>query len=582
MVKYKVFQRLLLMLAFLFVPATILFAFANQTSKDVVTKTLENSAAKQMEFTMQQMEQSLRQLEKQTLLLANDTTIKSYASSWEFPEYLNHLLMRKTIEEKLELQSQAEPLIHELTVYWPVIQEAISTSKTVKYNQNELVNKPKNQWYAQKTHGLLTFHLLMTNPSIIAADSSHITSVVETTISSKYLRSVLKGLDKTGNGNSFFYFSEDDLIGNADVDPALFELFLNEEENVLDGNISGHPKLTVFEIGGVEYLVQSMKSPSLGGTLFSYIKLGEFLNPLQKVNLLVNGSLFFLLISGITISLMFYRQFRMPFGYLMRKIENLGRGDYGSRATLKTKTEFDYLFDRFNEMASRIQSLIENVYEEKVRTREAEYKHLQSQINPHFLYNCLFYIVSMANKSPGAVISMAKNLSDFYRYITLKAGETTTLADEIRLIESYLEVQSLRNTRLTFSIEIPTAMLGLPVPSLLLQPIVENAVVHGIEQKRNAGKIHIHGAINGSQYIINIDDDGEGLCEEDLKSLHDRVQANYQNTDEMGCGLRNVHHRLMNRYGKPSGLSFSINEWGGFRVVLQILNKENFNERITG
>ncbi len=99
---------------------------------------------------------------------------------------------------------------------------------------------------------------------------------------------------------------------------------------------------------------------------------------------------------------------------------------------------------------------------EHVRTREAEYKHLQSQINPHFLYNCLFYIVSMANKSPAAVISMAKNLPNFYRYITRKAGTNSTIEDEIRLIESYLEVQSLRNKRLTYEIDIPPSMLVSP------------------------------------------------------------------------------------------------------------------------
>lgn len=585
MIKFKVFKRMLIMLALLLVPAIVLFAYANQTSKDVVKTTLERSASKQMEYTINQLEQSLRQLEKQTLLLANDATITSYASSWEFPEYINHLLLRKTIEEKLELQSQAEPLIHELKIYWPTIKEVVSSNKNeslVQFNPELFVNKPKNQWYAEASDDLLTFHLLMTNPTLVAADSSNIVTVVETTISSRYLQSVLRGLDETGNGTSFFYFPDHGLIGNDDMDPSLFQALLENGDNVLRGGISGYPKLTVIEIGNIEYLVQSMQSPSIGGTLFSYIELDEFLNPLQKVNWLVNSSLFFLLVTGITISFMFYKQFRIPLAYLVRKIEYLGRGDYGSRATLKTNTEFDYLFDRFNEMASRTQALIENVYEEKVRTRELEYKHLQSQINPHFLYNCLFYIVSMANKSPGAVISMAKNLSDFYRYITRKAGETTTLAEEIRLIESYLQVQALRNTRLSYSIDIPTAMHGLPVPSLLLQPIVENAVVHGIEQKQEAGNIRIRGSVSGSKYVIYIDDDGVGLREEEMKSLNNYVHAKYQSTEEIGCGLRNVHHRLTNRYGNHSGLSFSSNEWGGFRVILQITVKEDSNERIIG
>lgn len=582
MIKYKIFQKLLVMLAVLLIPATLLFAYANHKSENVVRETLENSASKQLEFTIQQMEQSLRQLERQTVLLVNDSTIKAYSTSFEFPEYLDHLLMRKTVEEKLILQHQAEPLIHNLTVYWPSIQEVISTAGTIDFNYGELVKKPNNRWFVSNEEGKLTFHLLFTNPSIAVPDLSNIVSIVEMTISSDYVRSILRGLDASGNGKSLFYFPGAELIGSEAVDMNLFSRLL--EEKVFDGSTSAQPRLTVLDIEGEEYMVQSIWIPSLGGTIVNYIRLDEFLSPLQKVNWLVNGSLLFLFIAGIMISYLFFRHFRMPFGYLVRKIESLGAGDYASRALVKTNTEFDYLFGRFNDMASRIQSLIENVYEEKVRTREAEYKHLQSQINPHFLYNCLFYIVSMANKSPAAVISMAKNLSEFYRYITRKAGTNTTMEDEIRLIESYLEVQSLRNKRLTYKIEIPSSMLGLSVPILLLQPIVENAVVHGLEQKRDAGYIQIWGTKTDNHYIIHVDDDGAGLSEEEMESLKDRVRNNLPLSDEMGCGLWNVHHRIVHRYGSDCGLSFSVNEWGGFRVTLTLSYREQevSNERLTG
>lgn len=581
MIKYKIFQKLLVMLAVLLIPATLLFAYANHTSENVVRETLESSASRQLEFTIQQMEQSLRQLEKQTVLLVNDSTIKAYASSMEFPEYLNHLLMRKTVEEKLILQNQAEPLIHNLTVYWPSIREVISTAGTTEFNDEELAKKPNNRWFVSNEEGELNFHLLFTNPSIAEPDLSNIVSIVEMTISSDYVRSILRGLNASGNGKSLFYFPGAELIGSDGVDMKLFPRLL--EEKVFDGSTSAHPRITVLEMEGVEYMVQSIGIPSLGGTIVSYIQLDEFLSPLQKVNWLVNGSLFFLFIAGIAISYLFFSHFRMPFGYLVRKIESLGAGDYASRALVKTNTEFDYLFERFNDMASRIQSLIENVYEEKVRTREAEYKHLQSQINPHFLYNCLFYIVSMANKSPAAVISMAKNLSEFYRYITRKAGTNTTMEDEIRLIESYLQVQSLRNKRLTYKIDMPPSMLALSVPTLLLQPIVENAVVHGLEQKRDAGYIQIRGTITDHHYFIHVDDDGAGLSEEEMQSLKDRVRNNIPLSDEMGCGLWNVHHRIVHRYGSNCGLSFSINEWGGFRVTLQLSYREQevSNEHLT-
>lgn len=583
MIKYKIFQNLLVMLAALLVPATLLFAYANHTSKTVLKETLENSAAKQLEFTMQRLEQSLRQLEKQTLMIVNDPTIKSYASSSDFPGYLDHLFMRKTIEEKLMLQSQAEPLISRLTLYWPPIGEVISSDGlSVPYDHRKLASRKLNQWTAEYADGQLSFHLLFSFPSIAAPDLSNTVAVAETALSSEYLRSVLAGLDATGNGTSFFYFPKADIVRNNEIDHNLLNLMA--EAHLLETDEAAHPKLSVLKTGGEQYLVQSIFSPSLGGSLISYIRLDEFLTPLQNANLLVNGSLLFLFVAGIMICYLLFRHFRMPFAYLVRKIESLGAGDYSSRATAKMNNEFDYLFGKFNDMASRIQSLIENVYEEKVRTKEAEYKHLQSQINPHFLYNCLFYIVSMANKSPDAVISMAKNLAGYYRYITRKAGNVTTMEDELRLIANYLKVQSLRNKRLAYEIEMPSAMLNLAVPTLLLQPIVENAIVHGIEQKSDSGKVLIRGVVHADHYLIHIDDDGSGLSSEELQQLLSRVQSGDRTNDETGCGLHNVHWRLLHRYGGHSGLSFSANEWGGLRVTIRLhdIQQEDAHERLIG
>ncbi|MFC4776642.1 sensor histidine kinase [Paenibacillus sp. GCM10023252] len=571
MLQYKVFRRLLLMLAALLLPTTLLFTYANQTSKNVVKETLENSASKQVEYTIGRLEQTLRQLEQQTLVLTNDSSIRSYSNQWDDNGYLNHLLNRKPVEEKLELQSQAEPLFEEITVHFPRIEEVVSTVRTARYNYEELARKPKNQWYAEKKNDQLSFRLLLSNSPFFSTDWSNITTIVETAISSAYLNSVLEGLDQSGNGTSILVFGNGEIIANEDTtDHVQSRLIKQAKLTALTNDNSSRPLLSTVDIDGEEYLIQSMRVPSLEGTLISYIKTDDFLLPLRKVNGLVNGSLILLFLTGIIFAYLFYKHFRLPFAYLVRKIENLGAGDYAVRATVKTRTEFDFLFERFNDMAAKTQSLIENVYEEKVRTREAEYKYLQSQINPHFLYNCLFYIVSMANKSPEAVISMAKNLSHFYRYITHKAGAITTLEDEIRLIRSYLDVQSLRNRRLTYTIDIPPVMMELAMPSLLLQPIVENAIVHGIEGKQESGNVQITGTLQDSSYILYFDDDGLGLSDEEIVNLTERVQSKYQTTEEMSCGMRNVHHRIINQYGKSSGISFLRNEWGGLRVVLLI------------
>ncbi|MCL6458614.1 MAG: histidine kinase [Gorillibacterium sp.] len=573
MIKYKTFRNLLIMLVLLLAPATLLFSYANRVSENVVQETLEHSASKQLEFSMLQLELSLRQLETQATLFINDSTVKAYGSSSEFSEYINHLLLRRNVEENLVLYSQADPLAHDLSVYWPSLNETLSSNSQKKLTVSQLETMPRNRWFMQDQDGELTFHFLLSNPAITSPNLQHAVAVVETTIASKYLLSVLQGLDSSGNGKSFFYFQGAVPLADHTVDSRLISLI--EHKKLLTEASTTHPELFTVSLDKVKYLVQMVSSPSLGGTLVSYIKLNRFLNPLKEVNLLVNGSLLFLFVAGIALSVLLYRNFRIPLGYLVRKIDQLGSGNYQSRAVVQGNNEFDYLFEKFNDMELRIQTLIENVYEEKVRTQEAEYKHLQSQINPHFLYNCLFYIVSMAHKSPEAVVSMAKNLAQYYRYITRKVGanKNSLLVDEIHLIESYLEVQALRNKHLHYEIAVPDSMFDLQVPTLLLQPIVENAFIHGLDQKRDSGRIRIVGSTFNNRHTLIIEDDGKGMTEEARRTLAGQILES-QSTDEIGCGLWNINQRLINRFGSDAGLSFSSSEWGGLQVTMVWTSKE--------
>src|SRR5690606_39681649 len=124
-------------------------------------------------------------------------------------------------------------------------------------------------------------------------------------------------------------------------------------------------------------------------------------------------------------------------------------GYFSVRLNYSARNEFSLLFARFNIMAQRIQELIENVYEEKLRRREATLKQLQSQINPHFLYNCLFFIKNMARmKNEEAVVAMSLNLGEYFRYTTRLGNQTATLAEELSVIVNYLEIQNLRMRRI--------------------------------------------------------------------------------------------------------------------------------------
>jgi two-component system sensor histidine kinase YesM len=259
----------------------------------------------------------------------------------------------------------------------------------------------------------------------------------------------------------------------------------------------------------------------------------------------------------------------------------LKRGDLSTRIEYRSNNEFGYLIQRFNEMAERIQVLVEDVYAEKIRSRDATLKQLQSQINPHFLYNSLFFIINSAElEDRESVVMMAQNLAEFYRYTTRVENQSVKLKDELNLVRHYLSIQTLRMHRLESVISVPDEMLEENMPRLILQPLVENAIVHGIEHREGGGCITIAGLQDPEFNRIMVEDNGAGLPDKKLQAL--RSQLKEQMNDEIGCGTWNVHHRLLYQFGEGSGLTFEQVLGGGLRVTVtwrrnQMLAKDNWD-----
>ena len=141
-------------------------------------------------------------------------------------------------------------------------------------------------------------------------------------------------------------------------------------------------------------------------------------------------------------------------------------------------------------MVAQIQMLFTSLKTETDLRRNAEMKQLQAQINPHFLYNSLFFIMSMAKSSPEAVIRMSKHLAEYYRYLTRLDSSSVTLATELELADHYLGIMALCKT-MDYDIKLPDELKEQPIMPLIIQPIVENAILHGIEERQGAHRVAI-------------------------------------------------------------------------------------------
>jgi two-component system sensor histidine kinase YesM len=269
---------------------------------------------------------------------------------------------------------------------------------------------------------------------------------------------------------------------------------------------------------------------------------------------------------------MLYGQVQVPIKQLVVSFQKLKNGDYSVRLTPKNarKSEFHFLFTRFNLMVEQIQELFEKVYLEQIHVREAKLKQLQSQINPHFFYNCFSFISSMAKlKNYQSVVAMSQALSNYYRYTTRQEKEFVPLAEELGFVGNYLNIQQMRMNRLSYVIEIPEPMKSLPIPPLIVQPLVENAVLHGIEPYPEAGRIRITGTYNGTEAVLAVEEDGIGLTSEKMLALQYRLSRPKE--DELGYGLWNVQQRMQLRFGESSGIELANSPLGGLKIQIKWL-----------
>ncbi|MBW7452647.1 histidine kinase [Paenibacillus sepulcri] len=248
-----------------------------------------------------------------------------------------------------------------------------------------------------------------------------------------------------------------------------------------------------------------------------------------------------------------------PMNSLIRGMRRTAQGDFSIRLSEGATQEFKFLNETFNRMVSQIRSLKINVYEEMLKTQEAEFRHLQSQINPHFYLNSLNIIHSLSKLGHNdLVMEMAHHLTDFFRFITRANREYITLEEETEHIRNYLEIQRLRfPQKLTFEMTVPREYKNQSVLPLMIQPFVENAVVHGMKTGRHVFHITVEArscSENPGVMEIVIADNGIGFSAETLERLNSGLTTETANSGSLG--ILNVQHRLKHKYGRSVSIRF--------------------------
>ena len=280
---------------------------------------------------------------------------------------------------------------------------------------------------------------------------------------------------------------------------------------------------------------------------------------------------------------------KQPIERLEEAAARIAEGSLDERIVDTEVTELRNLTAQVNIMAEKLTSMMRKSHQDAKNLRKAELRTLQAQINPHFLYNTLDAIVWKAEAGDkDEVIGLTSSLSDFFRISLSSGADWIPISQEKKHIEGYLKIQQTRyRDILRYEIDIPDEIGEYYILKLLLQPLVENAIYHGIKIKRGGGKITVTGRLEDGNLIFSVRDTGLGMTEDQLKNLSDRMKNGLPTVSEGsgGFGLVNVNLRIRLYYNLEAGLKIESSTEGtevSFKVPCKVREEIFEDESVSG
>ncbi len=271
--------------------------------------------------------------------------------------------------------------------------------------------------------------------------------------------------------------------------------------------------------------------------------------------------------AALVLFITFRHFFNKPYAKLLGAMNEVSRGNFDVRLDDKISSDFQYIYDGFNYMTSSVSGYIEENYRQKVMRTESEFKALQAQINPHFLYNCFANIRSFCKMGDiESVALMTENLSKLFLYITRNAAPIVPLCNEAENLQNYLQIQQMRfGDRVRVEVqELPEEFRDVPIPKLCLQPIAENAYKYAFADKDSGGIFRVGYAVSGNELSITLEDNGDisdRQIAEIARSLTDAAETS---------GIVNVSRRLRHYADGYGRVEVTRSSLGGLCVTLRL------------
>jgi two-component system, sensor histidine kinase YesM len=292
-------------------------------------------------------------------------------------------------------------------------------------------------------------------------------------------------------------------------------------------------------------------------------------NYIKYVTLIV---ILILTVIAILIANFFAKYITNPVSALVQQTKQINENNLNLTFQPNGPKEIQILNTAMDELMVRINTLLEQIRLEQDEKRQLEFSVLHAQINPHFLYNTLYSIKGLSDMGMNKeASSMITALSNFFRISISRGKEIISLEEELAHIKNYLIIQEMRyGDDFSYQIQIDPSLLKYKIVKLTLQPLIENAIYHGVKQKRGKGEIIVNGYESEDHIYLEVVDNGSGISHDRLSEIREELSSQKVHSPTIGIGLRSVHERIKMHFGEPYGLTVESEEGVGTHSMVTI------------
>ncbi len=556
---FSVFTTLFILysLLILILCAVLIGIFQNYMNRS--TEVLIQSKQVQAQNVLKTLEQQFDAIYQHEINLANSTNVRKLAYQVYEDNYERTQLIL-TLQRTIEGIQGMSPLIKEIVISFP--SEGMAVSSVVGYMKETMDSLPSQGEGGDEFNYFMTFdgEILMnfSYPLTYSENSDYIPDFnIRIILSQELLAETLTVFhDERGSGGSLLFRLDTDVfIGSGPGSPA---------EGL-------HTLPTDYRQAAEDYQFSELASLKYPLSIISFIN-RQLIREIRVKYITLLASVVLILSALYAFSLIYTRRIVVrPLKELMNAFGSIQNGDFTVRIYHAPHDEFDYLYTHFNDSVSYIEKLIEDIREQEKLLQNAELAQLQSQINPHFLYNSFFIINRMAkNEAYDQITKFVTSLAKYYRFINKETHNFIPLCEEVAHMMNYIDIQQMRfEDKISVKAEpLPPEAGQILVPKLILQPIIENAYSYGLGNKLSGGLISIRYRREHSLLNIIIEDNGEDADDELIEQMRKNLAG--KPSENENHALININSRLLLAYGDGCGVYVNLSPLGGVQIVLTV------------